>query len=69
MTERVVIVTGSRDWADEHPIHAALKEANPTLVVEGGARGGDSDYDQSDEPDDAPGQPIGREPDDSDLPF
>lgn len=41
VTERVVIVTGSRLWADEAPIHAALDEAKPTLVVHGNARGAD----------------------------
>ena len=42
MTERVVIVTGSRHWADEEAIHKALEEARPTLVVQGGASGVDA---------------------------
>lgn len=42
MNERVVIVTGSRLWADEERIYAALDAAKPTLVVHGGARGADA---------------------------
>lgn len=38
----IVIVTGSRDWADEQAIYNALDNACPSLVVEGGARGADA---------------------------
>jgi hypothetical protein len=42
VSDRVVIVTGSRDWGDETAIHDALVKANPTLVVQGGASGADA---------------------------
>lgn len=42
MTERVVIVTGSRLWADPEPIYSALDNSCPTLVVQGGALGADA---------------------------
>jgi hypothetical protein len=39
--ERVVIVTGSRNWTDRDSLWAALDAAKPTLLVHGGARGAD----------------------------
>ena len=38
-----VIVTGSRDWEDDKPIHDALSSLPPdTVVLHGGARGADA---------------------------
>lgn len=37
----VIIVTGSRDWADSEAIGLVLTNACPSLVVQGGARGAD----------------------------
>lgn len=38
-----VLVTGSRDWIDPHPIERELKKLPPgTIVVHGGARGVDT---------------------------
>lgn len=36
-----VIVTGSRNWADWAAIGRALDELQPSLVIQGGARGAD----------------------------
>ncbi len=36
-----VIVSGSRDWADIDAVFRALDELQPTLVIQGGARGAD----------------------------
>lgn len=41
MSERVVIVTGSREWASRGVIFRALDAERPDLVVQGGARGAD----------------------------
>jgi hypothetical protein len=41
VSERVVIVTGSRNWADVDSVYQALDNACPDLVVNGGAAGAD----------------------------
>ena len=40
-SQRVVLVTGSRDWTDRDTIRSALVEAQPSIVIHGGARGAD----------------------------
>lgn len=40
---RAVIVTGSRNWADRARVWEALTEAQPSIVVQGGATGADFD--------------------------
>jgi hypothetical protein len=42
MSEKVIIVTGSRDWVDTELLGHVLTVHKPTLVVEGGARGADT---------------------------
>ena len=37
----VVVVCGSREWADAAPIRAHLYELQPSIVIEGGALGAD----------------------------
>ncbi len=41
MSEKVIIVTGSRDWTDALLLGRVLNIHEPTLVVQGGARGAD----------------------------
>ena len=38
---KITIVTGGRDYDDRSTLAAALKKSNPTIVVQGGARGAD----------------------------
>lgn len=37
----VVVVTGSRDWADRNRVYSVLDAVEPDLLVEGGAKGAD----------------------------
>jgi len=39
---KIVIVTGGRDYNDFNIVLEALREAGPTLVIEGGAQGADT---------------------------
>ena len=43
---KVVIVTGSRNWKDKDTVWKALDKENPTLVVHGGAKGADAIADE-----------------------
>lgn len=40
MSERVVIVTGARDWQDADAVWRVLDECQPTCVVQGGCPSG-----------------------------
>jgi hypothetical protein len=39
--DRIVVITGSRDWTDYARIHSALRSAGECTVVHGGCRGAD----------------------------
>jgi hypothetical protein len=42
VSERVVLVTGGRHYADRSAVAAALREARPDTVMHGGATGADA---------------------------
>jgi hypothetical protein len=37
-----ILVCGDREWTDEALVRQVLREQNPSLIIEGGARGADT---------------------------